>query len=157
MASAKDEEGDEKMMRLALEQARRAQAAGEVPIGAVLVSDSEAIASGFNQPIGTSDPTAHAEIVALRSAAARLGNYRMPGTTLYVTLEPCLMCVGAIVNARVARVVYGAREPKFGAVESLLDARALATNHRFEAEAGVLEQECRELVREFFKTKRQED
>ncbi len=154
MAAAKDE--DERLMRLAVLEARRALSAGEVPIGAVLAKGSEVLGSGFNQPIGANDPTAHAEIVALRGAAERLSNYRLADTTLYVTLEPCLMCVGAIVNARVARVVYGASEPKFGAVESLLDARALSTNHRFQAEGGVLADECRELVREFFKSKRQE-
>jgi tRNA(adenine34) deaminase len=156
MAAAKDEASDERMMRLALQEARRARSAGEVPIGAVLAKGSDVLGAGFNQPIASNDPTAHAEIVALRGAAQRLGNYRLPDTTLYVTLEPCLMCVGAIVNARVARVVYGASEPKFGAVESLLDARSLAANHRFEAEGGVLGDECRELMQDFFRSKRQE-
>jgi len=156
MTAAKDE-GDERLMRLAIDEARRALASGEVPIGAVLARAGEPMAAGFNQPIQAHDPTAHAEIVALRAAAQRLGNYRLPGTTLYVTLEPCLMCVGAILSARVARVVYGAAEPKFGAIESLLDASALRTNHRFEAQKGVLEAECLKLVREFFQSKRQEE
>src|SRR5262245_46901092 len=152
MAAAKDDGGadDERWMRQALEEARRAGAAGEVPIGAVLVKDGTLVAAGANQPIASSDPTAHAEIVALREAASRASNYRLPGTTLYVTLEPCLMCVGAALQARVGRVVYGASEPKFGAVRSLLDASALNTNHRFLVRSGVLEAECLKLVREFF-------
>jgi len=159
MALAKDDEheDDERMMRAALAEARRALASGEVPIGAVLTKDGAVLAKGFNQPIQAMDPTAHAEIVALRQAAQRLGNYRLTGTTLYVTLEPCVMCVGAIVSARVARVVYGATEPKFGAVESLLDASKLRANHRFLAVAGVLEAECRELVQEFFRSKREQE
>ena len=143
-------------MRLAIAEARRAEAAGEVPIGAVLARDGVRVASGFNHPIGASDPTAHAEVVVLRAAAREAGNYRLPGTTLYVTLEPCLMCVGAILSARVASVVYGADEPKFGAVRSLVDLKSLATTHRFEVVSGVLEPECRKLVQEFFKNKRQE-
>jgi tRNA(adenine34) deaminase len=134
----------------------RARDAGEVPIGAVLARGTDVLGSGFNQPIRANDPTAHAEVFALRGAAQRTGNYRLADTTLYVTLEPCLMCVGAIVNARVARVVYGASEPKFGAVESLLDARALRTNHRFAAEGGLLADECRRLVQEFFRNKRED-
>ena len=156
MPAAKDDD-DERFLRLALEQARLAQAAGEVPIGAVLVRDGALLGTGFNQPLGSSDPTAHAEIVALREAARAEGNYRLAGTTLYVTLEPCLMCVGAALHARVARVVYGGSEPKFGAVTSLLDASALATTHRFEARGGVLEAECLKLVKDFFQAKRQEE
>ena len=156
MAAAKDGD-DERFMRLALEQARLAQAAGEVPIGAVLVRDGALLASGFNQPIRGCDPTAHAEIVALREAARGERNYRLVDTTLYVTLEPCLMCVGAALQARVGRVVYGGSEPKFGAVASLLDASALATTHRFEARGGVLEAECLKLVQDFFQSKRQEE
>ena len=146
----------EPWMRLAIAEARRGEAASEVPIGAVLVREGAALATGFNQPIGASDPTAHAEVVALRAAAREARNYRLPGTTLYVTLEPCLMCVGAILSARVARVVYGADEPKFGAVRSLIDASGLATTHRFDVVAGVLEPECRKLIQDFFRTKRQE-
>jgi tRNA(adenine34) deaminase len=141
-------------MRLALAQARRAFAQDEVPIGAVVVHEGVVVGAGFNQPVSSSDPTAHAEIVALRAAARARGNYRLPGTTLYVTVEPCLMCVGAIVIARVDSVVYGAAEPKFGAVRSLLDVNALAVNHRFEAVAGVLEDECRSLMVEFFRSRR---
>lgn len=143
-------------MRLALEQARRGMHLGEVPVGAVLVHGGETLASGFNQPIHAVDPSAHAEIVALRAAARRVGNYRLPGTTLYVTLEPCLMCVGALVQARVERVVYGAPEPKTGALVSLLDPDALPLNHRFEVVAGVLAAECRELVVDFFRFRRGE-
>jgi tRNA(adenine34) deaminase len=158
MAATKDPgERDERLMRLSIEEARKALASGEVPIGAVLARDGEPISRGFNQPIQAKDPTAHAEIVALREAARREGNYRLPGTTLYVTLEPCLMCVGAILSARVARVVYGAAEPKFGAVGSLLDASALPTNHHFETRKGVLEVECLKLIRDFFQAKRQEE
>jgi len=143
-------------MRLALDEARRARHLGEVPVGAVLVRNGEVLAMGFNQPIRGTDPTAHAEIVALREAARALGNYRLSETTLYVTLEPCLMCVGALVNARVATVVFGAAEPKFGAVRSLMNAQALATNHRFAVVEGILEDDCRRLVREFFRYKREE-
>ena len=141
-------------MRLALASAREARAAGEVPIGAVVVQGGTVVASGFNQPIQQLDPTAHAEVIALRAAAQVLGNYRLPGCTLYVTLEPCLMCVGAALNARVERVVYGACEPKFGALASILRIDAVPANHRFEVVSGVLEPECRELVVEFFKARR---
>jgi tRNA(adenine34) deaminase len=146
---------DEDFMRLALAEARQAEALGEVPVGAVLVSGETVVAAGFNQPIGTNDPTAHAEIAALRRAGQVLGNYRLVGTTLYVTLEPCLMCVGALVLARVARVVYGAAEPKTGALVSLLDVRALASNHRFEVTSGVLVEECRALMVGFFGKRRE--
>ena len=144
-------------MRLALEQARRARHVGEVPIGAVIKAQGRVAGEGFNQPIRAADPTAHAEIVALRRAAREAGNYRLPGATLYVTLEPCLMCVGAIVNARVGTVVYGAREPKWGALGSILDARTLELNHRLEVIGGVLEEECRQVVVDFFKFRRAED
>src|SRR6059036_1004007 len=133
----------EPFMRQALELARRALHLGEVPIGALVVADGQVIAEGFNQPIHSVDPTAHAEMVALRGAARTTGNYRLAGATLYVTLEPCLMCVGAMVNARVATVIYGAPEPKWGALVSILDARELRLNHRLEAIGGVLEDECR--------------
>jgi tRNA(adenine34) deaminase len=147
---------DETHMRRALEQARCALDVGEVPIGAVIVTGGQVTAEGFNQPIRAADPTAHAEIVALRQAAGAAANYRLPGATLYVTLEPCLMCVGAIVNARVERVVYGAPEPKWGALGSILDARQLRLNHRFEVVGGVLEAECRQIVVDFFKFRREE-
>jgi tRNA(adenine34) deaminase len=145
---------DEGFMRVALEEARRARARGEVPIGAVVVRDGSVVGAGFNQPISSGDPTAHAEILALRAAARSLGNYRLPGTTLYVTAEPCLMCAGALLNARVDRLVYGVAEPKFGAVRSLLDLGALAVTHRLEAVPGVLEDECRALLVEFFRDRR---
>ena len=142
-------------MGLALEQARRGLAAGEVPIGAVIVAAGAVVGEGFNRPVGTVDPTAHAEILALRAAASALGNYRLPGTTVYVTLEPCLMCVGAMLSARVATVVYGAPEPKWGAIESILKVGDLAANHRFAVVAGVMEDECRALVVDFFRARRE--
>jgi tRNA(adenine34) deaminase len=142
-------------MRAALAEAEKAGALGEVPIGAVVVVDGSVVAAGFNQPIRETDPSAHAEIVALRAAARSLGNYRLTGATVYVTLEPCLMCVGALVNARVAAVVYGAPEPKWGALGSLLDARSAALNHRFEVVSGVLEEECRAPVVAFFRSRRE--
>jgi tRNA(adenine34) deaminase len=147
----------EPFMRAALEQARLALAAGEVPIGAVIVMDDAIVARGFNQPIGAVDPTAHAEIVALRAASLAVANYRLVNARLYVTVEPCLMCVGALVHARVAEVIYGAAEPRTGALASI--ARAHETpglNHRFVVTAGVLEEECRELIQAFFKQKRTE-
>jgi tRNA(adenine34) deaminase len=151
---ATSRETHEACMRLALDEARRAQQAGEVPVGAVLVADGRIVGRGFNRPIGSLDPTAHAEIVALRQAAAALANYRLVGVTAYVTLEPCLMCVGALLNARVATVVYGASEPKWGAIRSLLDMDSLALTHRFEVVAGVLEEESRSLLVDFFRSRR---
>ena len=145
----------EPFMRLALEQAALARDSGEVPIGAVLVRDGAVLARGSNRPIRAHDPSAHAEIVALREAAAAAGNYRLTGATLYVTIEPCLMCVGAIVHARVATVVYGADDPKGGAVRSLLDPTTLPLNHRFEVVPGVLADECRALVQDFFRSRRE--
>jgi len=142
-------------MRLALEQARLAAGAGEVPIGAVAVAGGEVVGRGFNRPIGAVDPTAHAEVIALREAARALGNYRLTGAELYVTLEPCLMCVGALVHARVARVIFGAREPRTGALVSTLQALDIpALNHRFEIVEGVLEAECRDIVQAFFRERR---
>jgi tRNA(adenine34) deaminase len=142
-------------MRAALEQARLAAQAGEVPVGAVVVIDGEVSGAGFNQPIGSHDPTAHAEVVAIRAAAARVGNYRLPGATLYVTVEPCLMCVGAMVHARIGTVVFGAQEPKAGAVVSTLAAHELPSlNHRMAAVGGVLEDECREVIQAFFRERR---
>jgi tRNA(adenine34) deaminase len=148
-------EADEPFMRAALELALEARRGGEVPVGAVVVIGDAIVGRGWNRPIGSNDPTAHAEIVALRDAAERLGNYRLTGSTVYVTIEPCLMCVGAMVHARVARVVYGAREPKAGAVESALRAHEHpALNHRLTAIGGVLETECRALMQEFFEDRR---
>jgi tRNA(adenine34) deaminase len=139
----------------ALAAAREGLAAGEVPVGAVLVGEGEILARAHNRPIGLNDPTAHAEVLALRSAAARLGNYRLPDTTLYVTIEPCIMCVGALIQARVARLVFGAPDPKGGACVSLYrlpeDPRL---NHRLEVRGGIREAECRELLQEFFKARR---
>ena len=144
----------EVFMRQALAQAREALAAGEVPVGAVIVRDEGVVAAGFNQPISAVDPTAHAEVVALRRAAAFVGNYRLTGTVLYVTVEPCLMCVGALIHARVATLVYGAEEPKGGAVRSVVRLEDLRLNHRVDVVAGVLEQECRDLLVGFFRSKR---
>ena len=142
-------------MRAALQQARLAGQAGEVPVGAVVVIDDEVAGTGFNQPIGGHDPTAHAEIVAIRAAAARVGNYRLTGATLYVTVEPCLMCVGAMVHARIGTVVFGAPEPKAGAVVSTLAAHELPSlNHRMAAVGGVLDVECREIIQAFFRERR---
>jgi tRNA(adenine34) deaminase len=142
-------------MEAALEQARLAFAADEVPIGAVAVVDGEIIARAFNHPIGAVDPTAHAEVLVVREAARVLGNYRLTEVTVYVTVEPCLMCVGALVHARVRELVYGAAEPKTGALASSL--RALDTpglNHRFAITAGIREDECRDLIQRFFREKR---
>ena len=146
---------DERFMRAALDLARRAQERGEVPVGAVVVLDDAIVGEGFNQPIAAHDPTAHAEIVALRDAARRIRNYRLTGATLYVTIEPCQMCVGALVHARVARIVYGAREPKAGAIESAMRAHEHPSlNHRLVAVGGVLENECREVIQGFFEGRR---
>jgi tRNA(adenine34) deaminase len=142
-------------MEAALAQARLAFEAGEVPIGAVLVVNGTIAARGYNQPIGAADPTAHAEIVALREAARAAGNYRLTDAVLYVTVEPCMMCVGALVHARVKDVVFGAREPKTGALVST--ARLLETpglNHQFTVTGGVLEEECRGLMQRFFRDRR---
>ena len=145
----------EAFMRLALEQAQAARRAGEVPVGAVVVAGGEVIAAGYNQPIGAADPTAHAEIVAMRAAASRLGNYRLTGATLYVTVEPCLMCVGAMVHARIGTLVYGAAEPKAGAVVSTQRAHEHpALNHRLAVVGGVLEDECRAVLQAFFQERR---
>ena len=143
-------------MDAALEQARLALAAGEVPIGAVLVIDDAIVARGFNQPISACDPTAHAEVLVLRDAARVVGNYRLTAADMYVTVEPCLMCVGALVHARVRRVFYGAAEPKTGALVSTI--RSLDTpglNHRFEVTGGVREEAARELMQQFFRERRQ--
>ncbi|HET7176703.1 MAG TPA: tRNA adenosine(34) deaminase TadA [Gammaproteobacteria bacterium] len=146
---------DEKFMREALALARQAEAAGEVPVGAVLVKDGVVIGSGWNHPIGAHDPTAHAEIAALRAAATALGNYRLLDTTLYVTLEPCAMCAGAMVHARVERLVYGATDPKTGAAGSVLNlVQAGPLNHRLEVEGGVLAEECGALLKGFFAQRR---
>jgi tRNA(adenine34) deaminase len=151
-----DYSSDEYWMSKALVQARLAAEADEVPVGAILINEeNELVASGHNQPISTSDPTAHAEIVVLREAAKKLNNYRLPNTTLYVTLEPCTMCVGALVQARVKRIVYGAVEPKTGAIESahrLFDEGSF--NHLPEINGGVMQDECSSLLSDFFQEKR---
>jgi len=143
-------------MQYAMELAKNAESEGEVPVGAVIVQDREIIGEGWNRPISTNDPTAHAEIVALRAAGERIGNYRLPGSTIYVTLEPCPMCASAIIHARVGRVVFGAYDPKGGAAGSKFtllppDDRF---NHRLECEGGLLEQECGDLLRGFFRNRR---
>jgi tRNA(adenine34) deaminase len=145
----------ERWIRLALGEAERALAAGEVPVGAIVVLDDQVIGAGFNQPIAARDPTAHAEIVAMRAAARAVRNYRLTGADLYVTVEPCLMCVGAMVHARIRTLVFGAREPKAGAVCSI--ARALempGLNHRIEVVGGVLEDDCRDIIQRFFRERR---
>jgi tRNA(adenine34) deaminase len=143
-------------MREALAEARKGFAAGEVPVGAVIVVNDRIVGRGFNQPVCRTDPTAHAEVVALREAAASLANYRVLDSTLYVTIEPCLMCVGAIVHARVATVVFGAAEPKAGAVVSTMRGfEHSALNHRVAVVEGVLAEDCRAIIQDFFKQRRQ--
>ena len=147
--------GHETFMRAALEQARLAIDAGEVPIGAVVAIDDQIVARAFNQPIRAVDPTAHAEVLALRAAAQQLGNYRLTGAMLYVTVEPCLMCVGALVHARVKEVVFGAVEPRSGALVSTVRGHEIAgLNHRVAVTGGVLEADCRDLIQQFFREKR---
>ena len=149
------EHGHKGYMQLAFRQALRARDCGEVPVGAVLVDGSEVIGTGFNQPILASDPTAHAEIVALRDAGRNLQNYRFTGATLYVTVEPCLMCTGALVHARIGTLVYGTPEPRTGAVTSVM--RALdhpALNHRVNVVNNVMMDQCAELMQEFFRDRR---
>ena len=142
-------------MQTALALAEQARQLGEVPVGALVVLDGRVIGEGFNQPISATDPTAHAEIVAMREAARRIGNYRLTGAELYVTIEPCQMCVGAMVHARIARVIYGTREPRAGALESAMRAHEHpALNHRMEAVGGVLEEECSAVIQEFFAGRR---
>ncbi|HDY97950.1 MAG TPA: tRNA adenosine(34) deaminase TadA [Pseudomonas sabulinigri] len=142
-------------MRLALAEAQRAADRGEVPVGAVLVQDDQVIGRGFNQPISSNDPSAHAEMVAIRQAATAAQNYRLPGSTLYVTLEPCTMCAGLLVHSRVGRLVYGAQEPKSGAILSRSQVlKQPWMNHRMLVEGGVLAQECGELLSGFFRDRR---
>ena len=146
---------DHQFMQHAIELAKRAEQEGEVPVGAVIVKDNEIIAEGWNRPIANHDPTAHAEIQAMRTAAEVLGNYRLPDTTLYVTLEPCLMCIGAITHARIKRVVYGASDPRAGAVNSVYtipDDRKL--NHYVDVTGGLMADECGQLLRDFFQRRR---
>lgn len=146
---------DTVFMRRALELARNAELAGEVPVGAVLVLEGAVIAEGWNRPIGACDPTAHAEIEAMRQGARVLGNYRLTGTTLYVTMEPCPMCAGAIVHARVERLVFGARDLRAGAVGTVIDVPgSAAVNHRVAVTGPVMEEECREVLQTFFRARR---
>ncbi len=146
---------DAYFMQLALEQARLAWAQGEVPVGAVVVKDGVVVASGFNQPIGRHDPTAHAEVNALRAAAAALGNYRLPGCELYVTLEPCVMCCGAMMHARLSRIVFGAADPKTGAGGSVINLFEHGQlNHQTRISGGVLAEECGSMLRAFFAERR---
>lgn len=146
---------DADYMRLALELARQAEQAGEVPVGAVVVKDGEVVGRGFNAPISRHDPSAHAEMMALRDAAQRLGNYRLVGCELFVTLEPCVMCAGAMFHARIARVVYGARDPKTGAAGSVLNLfDAAQLNHHARLEGGVLAEECGAVLSNFFAARR---
>jgi tRNA(adenine34) deaminase len=148
-------ESDEHYMGLALGAAREAESRGEVPVGAVLVADGEVVATAGNGSIGDHDPTAHGEIVVLRAGAASRGNYRLTGSTLYVTLEPCCMCIGAMIHARVGRLVYGAADPKSGAAGSVFDlAQAPQHNHRLEVTGGVLAEECGRLLQSFFRARR---
>jgi len=151
-----DDTPDEKFMDIALAEARRAENAGEVPVGAVIVDGADHIvARGFNQPISIHDPTAHAEIAAMRAAARLIGNYRLTGLTLYCTMEPFVMCAGAIVHARIQRLVFGAADARAGAAGSIYDVvRDLRLNHQVEVTAGVREMECREIVQVFFERKR---
>lgn len=152
---ASEQAADEQWMRRALALADTAGALGEVPVGAVVVLDGAVVGEGFNAPIGEHDPTAHAEVRALRAAARAVGNYRLPGAVLYVTLEPCAMCAGAIIHARVNRVVYGAPDPKTGACGSVVDLFAEARlNHHARVEGGVLADECGERLRTFFRERR---
>ena len=151
----KQAELDRQFMEQALEQAGIAALAGEVPVGAVIVRNGEVISKGFNQPITNHDPSAHAEMLALRDAALSAENYRLPGATLYVTLEPCIMCAGAMLHARVDRIVYGATDPKTGAAGSVLDVfSSKQINHQTVIEGGMMAQECSQLLRDFFKERR---
>ena len=146
---------DQQYMRMAIEQAQLAAQSGEVPVGAVLVRDGQVISKAFNKPIANHDPSAHAEMLALREAALAEENYRIPGTTLYVTLEPCAMCSGAMLHARVSRVVYGAPDPKTGAAGSVIDLfSSKQINHQTSIEGGIMGEECGQLLRDFFKGRR---
>ena len=146
---------DAAWMQLALEQARRGAGAGEVPVGALVIKDGEILGQGNNRNLRDNDPTAHAEIVALRQAAARAGNHRLPGCAIFVTIEPCAMCAGAMVHARLARLVYGAPDPKAGAVSSVMQVlNHPRLNHKMEVTAGILEEQCAELLQDFFTKRR---
>ncbi len=145
---------DERFMLEALAEAQKAMDAGEVPVGAVLVEDGKIIARGYNTPVSSNDPTAHAEIIAIRKACRKKQNYRLTGSDLYVTLEPCTMCIGAAVQTRIRRLVFGAHDPKSGAVKSIMEFPFKSMNHRMEIEGGVLADECGKILRVFFEKKR---
>lgn len=148
-------DSDQKWMRHALKLAAKAASLGEVPVGAVLVKDGEFVSEGWNQPIKGNDPTAHAEIIAIRQAAEKMANYRLPDTTLYVTIEPCSMCAGAIVHARISRVVFGAYEPRSGAAGSVINLlQNKQFNHQVELTSGMLAEECAQVLKEFFRQRR---
>jgi tRNA(adenine34) deaminase len=150
-----DLDADAHYMDLAIIEARKAEAAGEVPVGAIIVLDGAVIGSGFNQPISTMDPTAHAEVVAMRNAARTLRNYRLPGATLYCTVEPCMMCAGAMIHARIARLVFGTPDPKAGSAGSIYNVLSdPRLNHRVECISGVAEDQCAAILREFFGRRR---
>ena len=147
---------DDYWMEQAIALAENAEELDEVPVGAIVVLDGEVIGRGFNQPISGDDPTAHAEIIALRDAGRQLGNYRLPGSTLYVTLEPCMMCAGAMVHSRITRLVYGAQDAKTGVIDSYLDAfNQPVVNHKIEVTGGVMAQECGSMLTTFFRNKRE--
>ncbi len=149
-------EADTYYMQLAIEQAKLAQEINEVPVGAVLVQDNQLIGVAHNQPISNNDPTAHAEIQLLRKAGKKLGNYRLPNTTLYVTLEPCTMCLGAMVHARISRIVFGAYDEKTGACGSCQDlSKSQCFNHTIDIQGGILADDCKQLLQQFFKRRRQ--
>jgi tRNA(adenine34) deaminase len=149
------DEAHQRWMQMAVAMARQASGMGEVPVGAVLVRDGELIGKGFNQPISSHDASAHAEIIALRDAGSRQNNYRLPGSTMYVTIEPCTMCVGALIHARVNTIIFGAREPKAGVLVSNLQLHEQAHfNHQLKFVEGVLENECSALMRDFFLSRR---
>jgi tRNA(adenine34) deaminase len=150
-----NEKIDRQLMAQAIDLAETARKLGEVPVGAIVVRDGEVLGCGYNQPIGSSDPTAHAEIVALRCAAQNCGNYRLPGSTLYVTIEPCMMCLGAMIHARISRLVFGALEPRAGVVASQLGVlEKTFFNHRMSWSGGVLAEQCSHLISGFFREKR---
>ena len=149
------EYSDEQWMKRALKLAKKAEVQGEVPVGAIMIKDSQVIGEGWNHPVSANDPTAHAEITAMRAASEKLQNYRLPGTTLFVTLEPCTMCVGAMIHARIERLVFGAYEPKTGAVTSVFNIlQSPEYNHRVNFQGGVLEDECASLLKDFFQARR---
>ena len=147
---------DEKWMKLAIEEAIKAEKKGEVPVGAIIVLNNRIIAKAHNSPISKNDPTAHAEVLAIRNASKKLQNYRLPGTTLYVTLEPCAMCLGAVIHARINRIVFGTSDPKSGVCGSTANLTSETFfNHKIIVNGGILEQDCKQILQSFFKLRRQ--